>query len=396
MTEQALSASGGTLSAPSRTLLSCLIAGATLVGLLPYALFLGRHEIAIVAIGTAVVTAAAAMRLRGIASFATEAPAVGEILLAAWNAVAFGALLSLLGMTVHWGIGTLLRLVRWLVGLFGGTLSLAIETWSFWGSLAFAAMMALGVGFAAADEQSKKLYPDTAGVRSPFFSLLAEPKRLLVAGLVSAAALAAILIFFDHRSTGFSVALAVYLFYTGISLESLQKSGGGKPGRSRAVQAVGKLLAAAGYQWISSPRTGRSQVDPLICTVDLLAISPRQALVIEIKGGDDEKQPVEWHEASRVSTAAWALQDVLREEQPSLHAQPMLVLIGRRPGESLHRYLRDEHVALAQFPDAKALDRVLSEEDSDRLRSLAVEHLGLKAVASSGTIPALGPPVSRT
>jgi hypothetical protein len=396
MMEQVASASGGTLSVPNRILLVFLIAGATLVGLLPFALYLGRYEIAIVAIGTAIVAVAAALRLRGIATFATEAPTVGEVLLAAWNAVAFGALLSLMGMTVHWGIGALLRLVRWLVGLFGGALSLAIETWSFWGSLAFAAMMALGVGFAAADEQSKKLYPDTAGVRSPFFSLLAEPKRLLVAGLVSAAALAAILIFFDPRSTGFTIALALYLFYTGIALESLQKSGGGKPGRSRAVQAVGKLLAAAGYQWISSPRTGRSQVDPLISTVDLLAISPRQALVIEIKGGEDEKQPVEWHEASRVSTAAWALQDVLREEQPSLHAQPMLVLIGRRPAESLHRYLRDEHVALAQFPDAKALDRVLSEEDSDRLRSLAVEHLGLKTVASSRTIPAPGPPVSRT
>lgn len=384
--------------AVDRVSLAAVFAGATAVGVFPYALFvgsgstaaiLGRGWIAVPALAALTAGAIALVRLRGFTSLATERPRFLEQLLGGWTSVAAGAAISLIGMTLYGAARVLLRLVRPIAeGLGAGFDSAAAARWALWTSLAAVALMVVAAARGGAEELAGKLYPNTAGARSPFHTLLVERRlleRALLALLVTIAVgivVAAVASYWRPPWRALAVWLAIVFVYTAVSLDGLHRPQGESARRQRTVRALAKLLSAAGYEAHTAPRTGRSDVDPLIANVDLLALSPRRALVIEIKDGGGG-EPVEWHEASRVRTAAWALEEVLREEQRSIEVIPVLVLFGRPRHASLDQYLKDEPLAVAEIDDPELIGEALREDDPARLRALAIDRLGIRTALAA-------------
>lgn len=383
--------------AVDRVSLAAVLAGATAVGVFPYALFvgsgttgeiLGRGWIAMPALAALTAGAIALVRLRGFTSLATERPCFLEQLLGGWTSVAAGAAISLIGMVLYGLLRAVLWLARLTVELLGGGFALAAAHWALWTSLAAVALMVVASARGGAEELAGKLYPNTAGARSPFYPLLVERRLLeravfallvtIAVGVLVAAVMAALSRPLWRALAGL---LAIVFVYTAVWLDGLHRPQGESARRQRTVRALAKLLTAAGYEAHTAPRTGRSDVDPLIANVDLLALSPRRALVIEIK--DAGGAPVEWHEASRVRTAAWALEEVLREEQRSIEVIPVLVLFGRPRHASLEQYLKDEAVAVAEIDDPELIGEALREDDPARLRSLAIDRLGIRTALAA-------------
>ncbi len=391
--------------AVDRVSLAAVLAGAAAVGVFPYALFvgsgstaaiLGRGWIAVPVLAALAAGAIATVRLRGFTSLATERPRFLEQLLGGWTSVAAGAAISLIGIVLYGLVRAVLRLARLIVEGLGGGFVPATAHWALWTSLAFVALMVVSSARGGAEELAGKLYPNTAGARSPFHTLLVERRlleRALLALLVTIAVgilVAAVASYWRPPWRALAVWLAIVFLYTAVSLDGLHRPQGESARRQRTVRALAKLLVAAGYEAHTAPRTGRSDVDPLIANVDLLALSPRRALVIEIKDGGGGA-PVEWHEAARVRTAAWALEEVLREEQRSIEVIPVLVLFGRPRHASLEQYLKDEPLAVAEIDDPELIAEALREDDPVRLRSLAIDRLGIRtALAADAEMAAAG------
>lgn len=366
---------------PNRLVLAAVTGVVWAVGVLPYAIYVGQYGAAILLAVLGVGFGVAAPGLRRFRSYSTEKPSLGEYLLGSWAAVMAPSTTSLMAMLAHWGTKKVIQLVRSIVAWAGGSFEPSADSWAFWISLGFVALIVTPGARHAADELATKLYPDTAGTRSSFYSLLVEKRRLTILLAISIAALVLIFLLLEPSGRGFAFVLALYLLYTGAALENIGAGAVKAPGKQRILDCLGKLCTAAGYQPTLSPRTGRSDIDPLIATVDLLALSPKRALAIEVKSGAHKSKPVEWFEASRLQTAAWALGRFLSEHELACEARPLLVLVGRAKAEGLADYLARSPLPMLEVDDSKLFDEILAEPDTERLRQIALDRFGIEAVA---------------
>lgn len=381
----------------NRPLLAVLVGLASAVGVAPYALFAfpPRGAAAVVAVAAVAAAAMAARTLRPLLCRATERPRPGEVLLGGWNAVLFpalGALWALLVWALFYG-GAFL--VLWALGRFGSHITVLAARSATWASLAGFALVFLPLVKLAAGDLARHLYPDTAGTRSPYFSLLAQRRRfwgytalffLILAGILG------FVVMLDPAKGLSAVLLSLFQLITAVQLQGLERRAGRSAGQDRALAAVDRLLSASGYDTVRSPRTGRSDIDPLISRVDLLAHSPRRTLAVEIKPAASGKAAVEWYEASQLRTAAWALERYLGGDgQRGTEVEPLLVLIGRGRASSLAGYLEDQPIRIAEIADPKLIDRILAEQDPAELRRIAQTALDAGAApAAAAATPAEG------
>jgi hypothetical protein len=370
---------------PNRARVAACIAVGCSIGLLPYVLFLERPTSLVLYLPVAFVVGMLA--LRGFQSLATEEPEAGEYLLATWNAAMYGAGASLTALLFYALVYWPSRLLQWALASRtpGWSASAAAE----WASLGVAAFVALGSSLAASEEIARKLYPDTAGTRSPYFDLILERRRLARMLALSLLATFVLVVLIDRVSVWFVPALLALIAVSAVSLDNLGK----RPpdtGKQDVIEAIRKLLDAAGYDTDLGPRTGLADVDPLLVNIDLVARSSRGAIVIEVKSPAEGQGPVEWQEASRLRTACWALSDVLSGEGDA-RMDPVMVLVQRTATESLERFARDAGVRLARFESAEPLTRARGEHDPQRLRQMARDLLGVEA---SGPRVGLNPPAA--
>lgn len=366
---------------PNRVALAACAAFGCSIGLLPYLLFVNRPVYLALYFPLALLLGL--LSLRGFRTQATEAPEVGEFVLATWNASLYGAGGSIAALSFHLMAHGFWQLVRAIAAWLGSAVGTSAGAAAYWVSLTIAVICGFSSSFVAAPEMGRKLYPDTAGARSPYFDLILEERRLtrmlgfsLLAGLV-------LLVLIDRASVWFVPALLALVALSAASLENLGKSPL-KTEKKEALEALVKLLNAVGYHTVLSPRTGLADVDPLLINVDLLARSPQATLVIEVKSAAGGEGPVEWQEASRLRTACWSLADALAGDGQS-RMDPLMVLVQRPAAESLEHFARDEGVRLVRFESAEPIARARREHDPERLRQMAREHLGLEP-----TGPAVG------
>lgn len=368
-----------------RAALTAVVALGAVAGVIPYTIFLGRYRVAVV-VGAAVLAAAvAARRLWRAESRATEQPNPGEMLMGAWSIALYSAVVSL------WGI--LSYYLAWLtVQLGGGFLGLyelsarATELLAVRVSLGLTALSAVAAFGLATRELVAMLYPATAGARSPFYALIVEKRRLvaLILGTASLAALAALLL--RDQPRWLATAILVVLLYTSATLDVMGSGGGDSRSKHRSLRGLERIFEVAGYETVVSPRTGMSEVDPLITTVDLLATAPGSAWVVEVKAVG--KDPVEWHEASRLRNAAYVMQEMLAADEPAVRVEPLLVLAGRPRGESLDRYLERESMSVIEV-DGAELQAAGGGADESEPGALAA-RLGIERPPAGRTVAARG------
>ncbi len=363
----------------------------SIIGLAPVAFFLGRPCLLLYVAGASLLSAVLVgfSELKATETSATNSPSFLEFLLGGLSVVylpaAGGAGLLIVYGLVYGGALLLGALLGWL----GLHARIVPEAVAYYPTAVFAVLMAVGTVEGVKELQSK-LYPDVAGIESAFYDLISRRRGILVACsapavLVLGAVLAA---FLANRLTAswFCVFLQVYLCIVTMPLGLA----GELPKRSTsAIDAVRKLLEASGYQTTMSPRTeDRDEaIDPLLMNVDLFAYNEERALALQVKTRGQAQGLVDWNAASALQDAAWAL-DELSDKLglPSQQVEPLMVLIGAEPDDSLRAFSQAESVQIVEIPEAD-VPRIAVTVDEDDLREMAGRYPGLGVSVGDAIAP---------
>jgi len=184
----------------------------------------------------------------------------------------------------------------------------------------------------------------------------------VVCGLV---ALGAMLWWLDLRGVALPILLALLLFYTSFPLAELGRKSSDKL-VARVVDALVKLLEKAGYRVVRAPRTGKSEIDPLLQSVDLLARGHEHAFAVQVKTVAPNAM-VEWNEVAAVRTAAALLSDeTVADGGTPMLVEPLLMLVGGKVAQSLEAFSQREGVPVVHL--AGAADEFLNIASRDELK----------------------------
>lgn len=369
---------------PRRLAVSGAVSVGLTAGLLPYLVFIRRPSWAIVYV--LLVLALALAKLRSFDTPATRHSSLGEVLVGGWNAALQGSTLSLMGLFFYFCGYWIWRAVSVVVSLFDGQMISSAQAWGFWTSLVWVVFLAVFIVGTVAEAIANKLYPPTAGMRSPYLSLLQERRTLALLLLATLAGVTIAIVYLEPGRWPYSLILALGLFYPAMAIENHERQTA-TPQKARVVGAIEKLLNHAGYTTLVSPRTGRSDLDPFLKSVDLLAESAHRNLVLEVKSRHRTTTPVPWESASLLRTAASAMQEALAEQDESRTVEPLLVVVGRAIAPSLESFSEKEGFPFRLIEDEAIIEQIAKEMDSEALRAMAARHLGLESVGP----PALEP-----
>jgi hypothetical protein len=211
------------------------------------------------------------------------------------------------------------------------------------------------------------MYPKTAGTRSAFFPIAAQPRHVILAAIGFVLAAAVGLCFLDPHGIWFTVALALAFFYTAAPLANLGDRR--RPRNAPDVrEMIERMLEVAGYQIKQSPVTGNGAVDPLLSQVDYLAVSNEHAFAVELNVSPHDGRKLDWSVASRLRTAAKALEDA--SHGGDIQVNPLLIVVGGRIDESLQEFSVEEGVKLVQFSRGELNDVMNLKEPTLRQRTL--------------------------
>lgn len=340
---------------PNRLAMAVTTAAATVIGLLPFALFLGKVPwlgwIALLAAALALV------ETRRLETEAIDPPSLGEWLLAGYGLVGQSASISIVGFLFYgigWQVAAWLEQLGWIAAGYPGAAG-------FWTAVALLGPMTLVFGSVLTESLGAWLYDRPAGVRTPFFALVSKPRKVLMVALGGVAAFALLWVVSSPTGTWFQVGLNVILIYTALPLNQSAVSSS-KP-QQRAAGAVQDLLAGYGYRTQIRPRTGNPDIDPLISRVDLVAWDGQRIFAVEVKQAPAAAPALEWSAANSVRTAAAILRDELSARTAeTAEVSPLLVVVGGRITDSLHQFAREQDVLLAHFPDAAVLEAGVRDE----------------------------------
>jgi hypothetical protein len=257
-----------------------------------------------------------------------------------------------------------------------------------WVSLPIIILFVVANGVNLADTLRRGLYPDTAGMRSPFYSLARFDRTRALAYLLG------LLIVLGVTATAFAIApamtarwwftalLAYALVLVGVPLQSLAEPSKKKPAGWDVVDAVKQLFEAGGYSVVQSPRTGREDIDPLLTNApDLFAEAPGRRFAIAVKWRS-RSGPADAAGVDELLSAAWAINKHLHEvsSTDAPEVRPLLVVVGADPSPVIRIYELNDQVRLLWVPDGKQIWDIVKTKDETSRRERATRLL-----ASLGT-----------
>jgi hypothetical protein len=349
-----------------RLVIGLLTIAAMMLGLTPAALALHRvWLLPYVLIGSIILASFSASNLRVYNS--TE-PTIPEFLLATLNAVVLPALLGIVWLILYWAVFWLARLVG---HPHDKLIALAL-------SLAFLFAAGAGVIWSATRDLAALLYPQWGGSRTRYFYLTRLPLAAInvaVGALVLGAGVsAAAVLTSSWTSTAVWVVILVFSVLAGVAVERLpQRQSPGDP-RSEDVQAVGEALAGRGYRLVARPRTGNTDIDPLVQQLELFSYSERRAYAVDIKHRAACAEPLDWTAGTRVLAAARALERSKLAETIAT-VQPLLVVFDGAVDESLHAFCTGERVSLIRIDRAHGTAEVVNDDRSGDLQAIVHRFL---------------------
>lgn len=353
-----------------------LTAVASVVGVVPGILLLQRvHWLPYFAIGSTIVALLAVYKLK---LTTTNRPGPLELILGWVGAIFPPAVLSLCVILVYWFTVAVFRAMAGLADWLGRQLTLVPSRVGFYVAITVALIWAPAFVIMGVRGLARQLYPETAGIKSPFYTLIAT-RRLLLLGvaILALGAFLALVLTADLRGRWFYLLLDFYLLAVSAALWELGEQDRRPHAATDAGQAIRRLLGAQGFTVIASPRTGEQGIDPHLLKVDLFAHRGGQAFAIGIETAAESPAPVEWVEASSLVIAAGTLTDAPKQLGLDIgRVEPLMVLVGRVPADSLSAFARAQSIRILQIPDASVLRRALGTDDPRQLRALADEYLG--------------------
>jgi hypothetical protein len=368
----------------------CTIA-AMMLGLTPATLALHRvWLLPYVLIGSIVLASLSARSLR---VFSSTQPTIPEFLLATLNAVVLPALLGIVWLILYWAMFWVARLIN---HPHDKSIALAL-------SLAFLFAAGAGVIWSVTRDLAALLYPQWGGSRTRYFYLTRLPWAAInvaVGALVLGAGVsAAALLASSWTSPAVWVVILVFSVVAGVAVERLPQRRSPEDPHSEDVQAVGEALAEQGYRVVARPRTGKTDIDPLVQQLELFSYSGQRAYAVDIKHRAPDAEPLDWTAGTRVLDAARALERSRLAETIAI-VRPLLVVFDSAADESLHAFCLGEKVSLIRIDRANSTSDVVSDDRSGDLQAIVHRFVpstepGSKPedVAAAGQ-PAQGRPTS--
>lgn len=367
---------------PNLAAVSIVSAVGITLGTVPFLLYL-NYRLALVAGAIFVVTSiSAAWNARKFTSHATEHPERLEWIIAGCYAVATGAMGGFGGFMFSGIAHGFAWLADVAVRAFGTTLwvSPASVAWTVGlGGFAMATMVFTGE---LVPNLSRKLYPRTPGMRF-FFSHFDKSQLLTNVSVISF--LGSVVLFLFIVQTDFSVHdlwFNVTLTFLFSSFRTYIDDTGRRMQSSALIEnltALKNLFTAAGYQLTDRPRTNSPELDPLLQSIDLLALAGDHGYAITAKVLSSPESNLEWLVPSEVRTGAKALQQALKSDGDSTIAmQPYLIVIGGEISEKFMKLCTDEEVKVVHIPDPEFLRAAVASEASGDLRANALRLLDVE------------------
>lgn len=145
-------------------------------------------------------------------------------------------------------------------------------------------------------------------------------------------------------------ALGVLLVLTGAMLLKLPVASQRRPAVSAAEDACRAILTEAGFEITERPRVDDVAVDGVLGEVDVLAERDDRAFAIRFIDAGTDGGDVSWRTAPELIVAAQALTQRAGATD-GFTVEPLLVLVGGRPDDSLRRLESSGSVRIVELPD---------------------------------------------
>jgi hypothetical protein len=309
--------------------------------------------------------------LHGFKSVATEKPSVSEYFVGWVSVILWGALTGIILLLVYGAFlgGTSLAVIisNWL----GYSLQINGALIASWASIIIAfipGMFLIGVG---ANSLPESLYPNKAHIKSSFYELVTAGKRKLSFYLLFFSSIFALLFFWVVLSTGsvtawwFNVLFLGFLSFGSLMLQGMEKDIDSN--LPKIIEASSKLFKSLGYKVVLNPTTGQEEFDPLLVGLDLFVINNEHALAAVIH--TDKLEPNGQWTTSSLLRSVRTLNYYLQEQKQFIPTvAPLIIVLGKKKTE-----WAEEEISIVEIPDQKFVDKVLSIENEEELKKIALD-----------------------
>lgn len=357
----------------NRIVLVLLIIGATTIGIAPVTLVLGRPQLLIyVAIFALIV---ALIKIRSFETSATEVPGLLEFIFGGLGAIFPAALTGILWLIFYGlilGGGTLFVFIATLLGY---EMHLNAELIAYYVSLIPAIVAGYVYVSGGVDTLARQLYPQTAGAKSAFYDARARTVYALL--VIGGSVLAVALVTGIFTTWWFNVVSLIFLLFVSIDFSTRGEILYATKSED-AIKAVGNLFSACGYQVFSSPRTGKSEIDPLLVGLDLFAQKKKRAFAIEVRTPESELTKSVMP-TDQTLMAALALGSFLQETPDGGldKITPLTVFVGMEANDKIKAFWKRALIQIIEIPDPEIVNQILETKSPEELRKMASLYLGI-------------------
>jgi hypothetical protein len=357
------------------------IAIASPLGFAPVALATGHPELIIGILVLSVMFSA--FKIRSFKMSATVTPSGLEFMLGGIGAIFPAIAVGIAWLISYWLLFGIITLVEFVANWLGFGLLIDASFFAFWLSFIFLCLVCYVYITQGTDKLTQQLYPQTAGLKSAFYEMvISERKRKLLKRICVLSVVGGVVLAFALNLgvlTTWWFDLCLLLFLSGISLSLSEKRvlSSTIAISENEIAAIGKLLEASGYQVLSAPRTGRSEIDPLLVRLDLFAQKNEDGFAINVFTSSSEPT-YSLDSVLALEGAALGLERFQRYERENFKVLPMIVFIGKDVDDTfakLRNAARGVHIV--EIPDFRVVNQILETKDKEELRNKAKQCLAI-------------------
>jgi hypothetical protein len=248
-------------------------------------------------------------------------------------------------------------------------------------------IVAVVLNTSLARDLCKKLYPDTAGIRSQYYKFFTTDRSRMVGSVIVSLIILLIPLTFLFVTAWNRYLILVFiqlafLMLGGLFLSETRTASTDKKKRVDVVKRIKDLLELAGYQTEISPRTQDASIDPLLANLDIFARRENHNLLLDIKSpmdadkpaGEQADKPVDWKSASTLIQSAYLFGSE-RDIQPK-DMDVRLLLIDVEPDKSLRTISKQENISVLTISNTR-IDEILGKSNKDEQKQAIQELLDL-------------------
>ena len=350
---------------------------AYIIGLMPVVLFL-RQPI-ILACVAIIVLFSSSLSIRKFTSRATEKPILAEFILGGIEAVSMPAFIGTIWLMLYGILYGLIKLILFIIQALGGNSTIDASLIASYPTIFVGGILAVTLSVSQAQDLCKRLYPDTAGVRTLYFRFFTSDRSRMLGNVIISLILLLVLwglLTFNILNRTIIYILMQLAFFVIGSLFRIETRAerDEKKKRSDIVNLVEQLLRIADYETEISPRTQDASIDPLLANVDIFAQREKHYFLVDIKSPMDADKQVDWKSASTLIQSAYLLGSA-RAIKPS-DIDACLLLVDVEPDRSLMKFNEQGQIRILRVKSRQIYSLLEMKNNEEQIRAIQ-QMLGL-------------------